>query len=171
MASMEKIDKNNEKAAYVPSRKELSKTAGQEQETYNEMERKINAGVYTAKDISGSDGAIIAQEIINKETGKVVFYNSFERPADISKVPEPRPRSLKSDYRPSSGEYMLEEMIQTPAAIRDILEKIKTGIYIWCPKNEGEEKVTDAAGGVVFYNDVRETGKAVLAPHIKNPGA
>lgn len=165
---MEKIDKNNEKAAYVPSPKELSKMAGQEQETYNEIERKIKEGVYEPKDISGDDGTIIAQEIINKETGRVVFYNRLQRPADISEVPKPRPRSLKSDYRPSSGEYLLEEMIQTPAALRDILEKIKTGVYVWHPENEWEEKVTDAAGSIVFYNDVKETGKAVLAPHIKN---
>lgn len=167
---MEKIDKNNEKAAYVPSPKELSKMAGQEQETYNEMKRKIKEGVYEPKDISDGDGTIIAQEIINKETGRVVFYNRLQRPADISKVPEPRPRSLKSDYHPSSEEYLLEEMIQTPAALRDILEKIKTGVYVWHQENEWEEKVTDASGSVVFYNDVKETGNAVLAPHIKNPG-
>lgn len=171
MANMEKMDENNKKAAYVPSTKELSKMAGQEQETYKEIEQKIKRGLYEPKDMIDRKGTVIAQKIINKETGRVVFYNSLQQPADISKVPEPRLRSPKSDYHPSSGENMLEEIIQTPAAIRDILGKIKMGIYLWCPENEWEEKVTDAAGNIIFYNDVKETGNAVLAPHIKKAGA
>lgn len=79
----------------------------------------------------------------------------------------------KGDYRPSPGEYMLEQMTHDPAALRDMLQKIQEGVYessFICDESGKviEEKVTDKNGKFVWYNDARETGKAVIAPHVKH---